>query len=69
MQIVGGALADRAAMQLVADSNGALARAIDRLSDIVEQFAEEQERRDWERDHTHEIADLRRQIDRLASAP
>lgn len=67
VQIVGGALADRSAMQMVAESNRELGKAIDRLTDVIEQFAADQERRDRDRDHAQEIGELRRQIDRLIS--
>jgi hypothetical protein len=58
VQIVGGALADRAAM-------AGLQGAIERLCDVVERLIEEQERRDRERGHAAEVADLRREIERL----
>jgi hypothetical protein len=58
VQIVGGALADRAAM-------AGLQGAIERLCGVLERLIEEQERRDRERGHAAEVADLRREIERL----
>jgi hypothetical protein len=58
VQIVGGALADRAAM-------AGLQGAIERLCDVLERLIEEQERRDRERGHAAEVAELRREIERL----
>lgn len=58
VQIVGGALADRAAM-------AGLQSAVERLCEVLEQLIEEQERRDRERGHAAEVAELRREIERL----
>jgi hypothetical protein len=58
VQIVGGALADRVAM-------AGLQGAIERLCDVLERLIEEQERRDRERGHAAEVAELRREIERL----
>jgi hypothetical protein len=58
VQIVGGALADRTAMR-------GLEEALLRLATAIERTTEFHEQRDRERGHAQEIADLKREIERL----
>jgi hypothetical protein len=58
VQIVGGALADRTAMR-------GLEEALLRLAAAIERTIEAQEQRDRDRGHAQEIADLKREIERL----